>query len=258
MTLSSSATWMAIALGLSLLGLGGRAHAHPAPRFKAVAFDYFVIFDANSVIPEVEKAFPGKGAEFTRLWRAEQFEYCYLRTITGRFADFSSVTEDALVYAAEAMHLELAADTRQRLLNAYLNLKPWPDAADGLRKLKAAGVRIITISVFSGSMLRANAEHAGIADLFDELLSTEVNQTYKPDPRAYALGMERLHLKKDEIVFAAFGAWDAYGARELRLPDLLGEPLQRAGGRIGPEGRRHGQQFSRAVGFRAGKIGRVA
>jgi 2-haloacid dehalogenase len=97
-------------------------------------------------------------------------------------------------------------------------LKPWPDAADGLRKLKAAGVRIITISVFSGAMLRANAEHAGIAGLFDELLSTEVNQTYKPDPRAYALGMERLHLKKDEIAFAAFGAWDAYGAKSFGYP----------------------------------------
>ena len=107
------------------------------------------------------------------------------------------------------------ADTRQRLLNAYLTLKPWPDAADGLRKLKAAGVRIITISVFSTAMLRANAEHAGIADLFDDLLSTEVNQTYKPDPRAYALGIERLHLKKDEIAFVAFGAWDAYGAKSF-------------------------------------------
>jgi 2-haloacid dehalogenase len=126
MTLSLSATWMAIALGLSLLGLGGHAHAQPAPRFKAVAFDYFVIFDANSIVPEVEMAFPGKSAEFTRIWRAKQFEYCYLRTITGRFADFSLVTEDALVYAAEAMHLELAADTRQRLLNAYLNLKRGP------------------------------------------------------------------------------------------------------------------------------------
>jgi 2-haloacid dehalogenase len=54
--------------------------------------------------------------------------------------------------------------------------------------------------------------------LFDELLSTEVNQTYKPDPRAYALGMERLHLKKDEIAFAAFGAWDAYGAKSFGYP----------------------------------------
>jgi 2-haloacid dehalogenase len=53
---------------------------------------------------------------------------------------------------------------------------------DALRKLKASGVRIITIANFSPKMLRANAEHAGIADLFDELLSTEVNGTYKPDP----------------------------------------------------------------------------
>ena len=218
MTLSSSASWIALALCLSLASAAGPAPVQAAPRFKAVAFDYFVIFDANSIVSEVENSFPGRGAEFTRTWRAKQFEYCYLRTITGRFADFSAVTEDALVYTAEAMHLELAADTRQRLLDAYLNLKPWPDAADGLRKLRAAGVRIITISVFSENMLRANAEHAGIADLFDELLSTEVNRTYKPDPRAYALGMERLHLKKDEIAFAAFGGWDAYGAKSFGYP----------------------------------------
>jgi 2-haloacid dehalogenase len=64
-------------------------------------------------------------------------------------------------------------------------------------------------------MLRANADNAGITDLFDELLSTAVNGTYKPDPRAYALGMERLKLKKEEIVFAAFGGWDAYGAKSF-------------------------------------------
>ncbi len=216
MTWLSSAAGLVIALGLAIMTPA--AQAQPAPRFKAVAFDYFVIFDANSIVPEVEKAFPGKSAEFTKLWRAKQFEYCYLRTITGRYADFFAVTEDALVYTAEAMHLELTAETRRQLLDAYLNLKLWPDAADGLRKLKAAGVRIITLSVFSTAMLRANAEHAGIADLFDELLSTEVNQTYKPDPRAYALGMERLHLKKDEIAFAAFGAWDAYGAKSFGYP----------------------------------------
>src|SRR5262249_23764443 len=106
MTLSLSATWLAIALGLSLAA--PPAQAKQAARFKAVAFDYFVIFDANSIVPEVEKAFPGKGAELTKLWRAKQFEYAFLRSITGRYADFFAVTEDALVYAAEIMHLDLA------------------------------------------------------------------------------------------------------------------------------------------------------
>jgi WD40 repeat protein len=39
---------------------------------------------------------------------------------------------------------------RKGLLNAYLMLKPWPDAADALRKLKASGVRIITMRISAG------------------------------------------------------------------------------------------------------------
>jgi 2-haloacid dehalogenase len=200
---------------LILLCARSGAQTPPKPRFKAVAFDYFVIFDANSVIPEVEKVFPGKGVEFTRAWRSKQFEYSFLRTITDDYRDFFEITGDALDYTAESLHLSLSSADRQRLVNAYLHLKPWPDAVEALQKLKAAGVRIITISNFSSFMLRANAENAGIAGLFDELLSTEMNRTFKPDPRAYQLGIDRLHLGKDEILFAAFGGWDAYGAKHF-------------------------------------------
>jgi 2-haloacid dehalogenase len=215
MTISASLKWSVLAAilvapcGLAL------AQESPPPRFKAVAFDYFVIFNANSVIPAVEKAFPGKGAEFVKAWRSKQFEYGFLRSITGRQTDFFKVTEDALAYTAAAMKLELTPEKRKSLLDAYLHLEPWPDAADALRKLRASGVKVITISNFSPEMLRANAEKAGIADLFDELLSTQANGTYKPEPRAYALGMERLKLKKEEIVFCAFGGWDAYGAKRF-------------------------------------------
>jgi 2-haloacid dehalogenase len=193
----------------------GLAQEPTLPRFKAVAFDYFVIFNANSVVPSVERAFPGKGMEFTKAWRAKQFEYCFVRSIADRHADFSKVTEDALIYTAAAMKLELTPEIRRRLLDAYLALELWPDAAAALRKLKASGVRVITISNFTPEMLKANAERAGIADLFDELVSTESNGTFKPDPRSYALGMEHLKLKKSEIAFCAFGGWDAFGAKSF-------------------------------------------
>jgi 2-haloacid dehalogenase len=201
--------------------------------FKAVAFDYFVIFNADSVISEVEKVFPGKGREFTRTWRSKQFEYGFLLSTTDRHEDFLSVTGEALDFTAYVMHLSLTPETRSTLLNAYLTLKPWPDIVPALKKLKAAGVRIITIANFSEKMLRANAENAGIADLFDELLSTEVNNTYKPDPRAYELGLKHLHLKKEEIAFAAFGGWDAYGAKNFGYPtywvNRFGQPTERNG-----------------------------
>lgn len=191
------------------------AQGKTAPRFKAVAFDYFVLFDPNSVTPVVEEAFPGKGGEFTKMWRTKQFEYGFLRSITGHYQDFFKVTDDALVYTAGAMKLELTPEKHRILLNAYLHLKPWPDAKDALLKLKKSGVRIITIANFSGKMLRDNADGAGITSLFDNLLSTEGGNVYKPDPKAYELGMATLGLKKEEILFAAFGGWDAYGAKSF-------------------------------------------
>lgn len=189
-----------------------------SPRYKAVAFDYFVIFDPNSVVTEVEKVFPGKGLDFTKAWRAKQFEYGFLRSITGSHKDFFKVTEDALDYTLENLKLEATPEQHAQLLNAYLTLKPWPDAEAGLKRLKESGIKIITIANFSPHMLKSNADNAGLTPFFDELLSTEANATYKPDPKAYALGLERLGLKKEEVVFAAFGGWDAYGAKSFGYP----------------------------------------
>ena len=62
-----------LVFAVTVCGRGSAQEPSP-PRFKAVAFDYFVIFDANSVIPTVEETFPGKGGEFTKAWRAKQFE----------------------------------------------------------------------------------------------------------------------------------------------------------------------------------------
>jgi 2-haloacid dehalogenase len=212
-----------------------------APRFKAVAFDYFVIFDPNSILPVVEEFVPGRAQEFTRAWRGKQFEYGFLRSITRQHADFFEVTGDALDYTAAAMQVRLDRESRARLLNAYLHLQPWPDTRPALERLRAAGVRIITIANFSPMMLRANADHAGITAHFDRLLSTARNGTYKPSAEAYALGMQELGMKKEEIVFAAFGGWDAHGAKSFGYPtywvNRFHLPLERLGST--PDGTSH-------------------
>jgi 2-haloacid dehalogenase len=186
--------------------------------FKAIAFDYFVLFNPDSVISEAEREFPGKGRELTNLWRTRQFEYSWLRSITNRYVDFFAVTEDALVYATNSMKLELTPDSKHRLLDSYLHLAPWPDTVDALQRLRQSGLRVITIANFSPTMLSSNAQNAGLLKYFDALVSTDANHTYKPDPRAYQLGMDRLHLRKQDIVFAAFGGWDAAGAKSFGYP----------------------------------------
>lgn len=193
----------------------------PAPiRYRAVAFDYFVLFNPDSVVAVAERAAPGRGRELTNAWRTRQFEYGWLRSITNRYVDFYRITEDALTFASHSLRIELTAAQSRELMAAYLHLTPWPDTADALRRLRSSGLRIITIANFSPTMLRENAEHAGITTLFDALVSTDANRSYKPDPRAYQLGVDRLGLAKQQIVFAAFGGWDAAGAKSFGYPTV--------------------------------------
>jgi len=189
-------------------------------RYSAVALDYFVLFNPESVITEVDRVVPGKARAFVDIWRNRQFEYSWLRSLTQRYVDFFAVTEDALVFAASSMDVQLTESQRRRIMDAYLELKPWPDTAAALRRLKAANVRIVALANFSPMMLRANADHAGLSSLFEALISTDESRTYKPDPRAYQLGVAHLALTKEEIVFAAFGGWDAAGAKSFGYPTV--------------------------------------
>ncbi len=227
-------------LGLAAAGLVAGQGAVELPRastpprdVEAIAFDALAVFDPSAVVGVAEAEFPGQGAALVAAWRSRQFEYTWLRSITDTYVDFFAVTEDALVYAANAMKLELSAERKQRLLTAYLHLAPWPDTADTLRQLREHGIRVIALANFSPRMLQANAQNAGLTGLFDTLVSTDTNRTYKPDPRAYRLGMERLHLAKQEILFAAFGGWDAAGAKTFGYPTIwvnrLNQPAEELG-----------------------------
>jgi 2-haloacid dehalogenase len=187
-------------------------------RYKAVAFDAFVIFDPRPIFALATELIPGKGEEFVGLWRTHQFEYMWLRTLTGRYADFPTATRDALIFSAKMLKVELDAGAQQRLLDSYFQLKGWPDVVPALRRLKDAGLRLGFLSNFSGKMLAANIESAELNGYFEQSLSTDRVMAFKPDPRAYRMGVDAFGLTPGEIVFAAFAGWDAAGAKSFGYP----------------------------------------
>ena len=81
------------------------------PPIKAIAFDGFTTFDPRSVSALAEELFPGRGSELSNLWRTRQFEYTWLRTVCGHYADFWKITEDALVFAT-MLKLKLSLEKR--------------------------------------------------------------------------------------------------------------------------------------------------
>ncbi len=51
-----------------------------------------------------------------------------------------------------------------------------------------------------------------VGDVFEHLLSTDRVSTYKPDGRAYQMGVDAFRLQRSEILFAA---WGAAGAKQF-------------------------------------------
>lgn len=192
----------------------------PNSGIKAIALDGFVIFDPRSVERRVEEQQPGRGAEFTNLWRTRQFEYSWLRTAGGRYADFWQVTEDALRYTAKSLKIALSDSQHNALMDAYRNLTPWPDVPEGLAQLRTRGVRLAFLSNFTGAMLDANLKAAGLSDFFEPHLTTDRVQAYKPSTRAYQMGPEAFRLQRQEIVFAGFAGWDVAGAKWFGYPTV--------------------------------------
>jgi 2-haloacid dehalogenase len=185
-------------------------------RVKALAFDAFPIFDPRPALANADAMFPGTG--LAEEWRTRQFEYTWLRIAAQRYADFWQVTEDALVFATKKLELTLSQEQRLTLMNGYLELNPWPDVMPALSWLRQSGLRLAFLSNFTQTMLDANIKHGGLNGLFEQVISTDRARTYKPDPRAYQLGVDGLKLTRQEILFVAFAGWDAAGAKQFGYP----------------------------------------
>jgi 2-haloacid dehalogenase len=190
----------------------------PELPIKVLAFDaYGTLFDVFSVASLCEELFPARGAALTQLWRAKQLQYSLLRSLMGRYQDFWRLTEDGLVYAARSLGLELTADRRRRLMDAYLTLAAFPDVRPGLEALKNQGVRLAILSNGEPKMLRAAAQNAGIAPLLDAVLSVDIVGIFKPSPRTYNLVADSLGAGEGRAGFVSSNSWDIAGAGSAGL-----------------------------------------
>jgi 2-haloacid dehalogenase len=187
-------------------------------RIAGFAFDAFTIFDPRPIAAACEREFPERGTQLSMLWRTRQFEYQWLRALSGQYADFWRCTESALEFAARSLELHLPRVSRDALMAEYLRLRAWPDVAPALIALRKAGKQLALLSNATEEILRAGLRNSDLRTAFDHVISTDEIRTYKPDPRAYELGLQKMQLRKDQVMFVAFAGWDAAGAKWFGYP----------------------------------------
>jgi 2-haloacid dehalogenase len=177
---------------------------------EAFVFDaYGTLFDVHSVMRRCESFYPGKHVELSRLWRAKQLEYTWLRSLMQRYVPFSTVTREALAHACEALGLELTAERMEALMAEYHMLAAFPDVAPTFERLK--GVKRAILSNGSPDMLEPLVAHSALE--LDAVISVDELKVFKPAPQVYAAAVEKLATRR--IAFVSSNCWDALGAKSF-------------------------------------------
>ena len=208
-------------------------------RAKACVFDaYGTLFDVHAPAAALAAELGENGPAISAQWRAKQLEYTWLRSLMGRYADFSRVTADALDYVLEANGLS-GSPLRDKLLALYTSLAAYPDAAACLTALKAAGARTGILSNGSPSMLGAAVASANLGASLNYILSVDTVRIYKPSPEVYRLACNAFGADPDEIAFVSANGWDCAGASAFGFRVIHVNRFHQADERLGAGAEMH-------------------
>ncbi len=124
--------------------------------------------------------------------------------------------------------IEAGPERRERLVQSWHRLDPWPDVRAGLEALRRERV-VATLSNAHVAMLVDLARHGDLR--FDTLLSAELAHAYKPAPEAYLTAARLLGLEPAQVMLVAAHPLDLAGARHAGLRSaFVHRPLEHGPG----------------------------
>ncbi len=175
---------------------------------RTIIFDaYGTLFDVTA--PTRMAGFGDLAGPVSDLWRLKQLQYTWLRTIQGLYADFETVTGDALDHAMDQYGLDNES-LRATAMAAYRALPLFDDSQPCLDALK--GDRLAILSNGTASMLGDILNKAGIADRFEAVLSADSVGLFKPAEPVYAMAPDRLGIDPEDTYFISSNGWDIAGS----------------------------------------------
>lgn len=211
---------------------------------KALAFDVFgtVVDWRTSIARESAEFLPQVGlagrdpATFADAWRAQYIAAMIGMKKSGRaFVPLDVLHREMLETTLREWGADPAAIGDALLADwtrAWHRLDPWPDAVEGLTRLKTR-FPIVTLSNGNVALLLAMARRAGLP--WDAILGAEVSGFYKPDPRAYLRTAELLAVAPGELCLVAAHHGDLAGARACELMCAYVDRPEEYGGAPAPD-----------------------
>jgi len=189
-----------------------------AERIKVIAFDVFgtVVDWHGSVSREVAAMNLDIDADkFALAWRAGYKPAMREVMDSGEWVILDDLHRRILDRVLHDFALDALAEAERRQLNlVWRRLEPWPDAVEGLTRLKS---KFIICSLSNGNigLLTEMAKNAELP--WDCILSAENFNKYKPHPDTYLGVANTFAAKPGEVMLAAAHHGDLEAARNCGL-----------------------------------------
>jgi 2-haloacid dehalogenase len=178
---------------------------------KVLAFDVNqTLLDVNVLRPHFARVF-GDGGVLLE-WFALLLQYSLVVTVADAYVDFGSVGRAVLEMLANSRGIKLLPEDAARISQGMLALPAHPEVPENLKRLRAAGFRMVTLTNSALPAVKAQLQSAGIAQYFDESISVDSVRRFKPDLEVYRSAAAHLGAQPGELLLIAAHAWDVFGA----------------------------------------------
>lgn len=183
-----------------------------------------VVLDVNETLSDMtplRRRFEDVGApgDLMPTWFAGVLRDGIALSAAGSYAHFADVAREglrALLPRVEGWSGDAQAAARH-VLGGLAELNVHPDVPAGVRRLRQAGFRLVTMTNGDPRLTGGMLERAGVRDQFDAVLGVGGPRCWKPAPEAYRYAVRRAGVEPEEALLAAVHPWDVDGAQRAGL-----------------------------------------
>lgn len=178
----------------------------------AAVFDIFgTLFSLDPVGKRLEEA--GLPKSSLDLLFARTLRDAFALEVAGDFHRFRDVMAGSLQVLFAASGRQPEPEAIDRTLDAFSELRAFPDVRPAFELLRERGIRVVTLGNGSAATVRTLLERAELAPLVQEVLSIEDAKHWKPHAAAYQYAERKLGLGAEQLALVAAHAWDVQGAK---------------------------------------------
>ena len=190
----------------------GNFGAESPDRPDAIVFDVNeTLLDLTALDPYFEETLGAAAARSE--WFATLLQAAMVTTITGRYESFGELGVACLEVLARRVGRRIAPGDRERLARELTHLPPHPDVPDALAALREHGFPIAALTNNPLAVVRCQLRNAGLAALFDEVVSADEVRRLKPAAEPYRHAANRLGVGMEDLLLVAAHGWDCAGAQ---------------------------------------------